>query len=96
MDILVKIIFWIGLAVAIYALIKAYVIKPPRLTKVVATADRRLYRWIATDDVEKVVRVALNEGFVLKIIRRDTDWTTLHLTPREQYLLEENGITLAR
>ena len=95
MDILWKVIFWLGLAIAFYALFKVWVIRPPRLTDSVPHTTR-LYRWIATDDLEMAKYLAKNKGFKLRIIKREVAWTTLHITPYEEALLKDDGITLAR
>lgn len=96
MDIFIKTLLWIALASFILSKIARYVKNKQRASAVAAGYERRFYRWIATDDLAMVNRAASDEGFRLRIIKVSKAWTTLHLTPREEYLLNENCITLLR
>lgn len=56
----------------------------------------RFYRFIVADDLGTYQDTARLNGFELKVIKGTDTWVTLHLSPREIYLIQEHNLPLLR
>lgn len=65
-------------------------------TPVRTETHNRQYRYVMTEDLETYQDTARLNGFELKVIKRTDTWVTLHLSPREIYLIQEHNLPLLR